>query len=175
MKINIYTDGASRGNPGNGGWGVYIEVEKKIDQKIYTQKIGGNEKNTTNNKMELLAVLEALKYLKKNLKKIFDSQDLKDLKNKLEIILHLDSEYVRKGITEWIKNWVKNNWKNSSKKEVVNKNIWQEILKYKDDINKNLLEKKYPEIKWNYVAGHTGIKGNEIADEIATSFADRLK
>lgn len=164
MKITFYTDGASRGNPGRGGWGVYIEV---IKDKLYTTNLSGEEKETTNNKMELTAAIEALKYTKKNLSKILKN-------NEIKIIIRLDSKYVKNGITEWIKSWEKNNWKGSNKKPVANLELWQELLSLKNFINDKLVKDKFSEIKWEYVEGHAGIHGNEMADKLATEAADRL-
>ena len=103
--VNIYTDGACRGNPGNGGWGVLIEY-----QDVSKEYFGG-EKNTTNNKMELKAAIEGLKALNES----------------CIVNLTTDSKYVMDGITEWIKNWKKNNWKNAAKKDVKNKDLWIEL------------------------------------------------
>ena len=100
--VNIYTDGACRGNPGDGGWGVLIKYEN-TSKEIY-----GGEKNTTNNKMELKAAIEGLKALNES----------------CVVNLTTDSKYVMQGITSWIDNWKKNNWKNSSKKDVKNKDLW---------------------------------------------------
>ncbi len=164
MKITFYIDGASRGNPGPGEWGVYIEVDK---EKLFSSKLSGGEKLTTNNQMEIKAAIEALKYIKKNLKKIL-------LNETVSITIKTDSQYVKNGITTWIKNWEKNNWRGSNKKEVANKELWQELLNLKNDINQKLKEKSFPEIKFEYVAGHSGIKGNEIADTLATTEADKF-
>ena len=103
--VNIYTDGACRGNPGSGGWGVLIEYEN------ITNEYFGGEIETTNNKMELKAAIEGLKVLKEPCK----------------VNLTTDSKYVMDGITEWIKNWKKNNWKNAAKKDVKNKDLWIEL------------------------------------------------
>ena len=103
--VNIYTDGACRGNPGSGGWGVLIEYEN------ITNEYFGGEIDTTNNKMELRAAIEGLKVLKEPCK----------------VNLTTDSKYVMDGITEWIKNWKKNNWKNAAKKDVKNKDLWIEL------------------------------------------------
>ncbi len=103
--VNIYTDGACRGNPGSGGWGVLIEYEN------ITNEYFGGEVDTTNNKMELRAAIEGLKVLKEPCK----------------VNLTTDSKYVMDGITEWIKNWKKNNWKNAAKKDVKNKDLWIEL------------------------------------------------
>tara|TARA_B100001027_G_scaffold102143_1_gene70221 strand:+ start:18 stop:449 length:432 start_codon:yes stop_codon:yes gene_type:complete len=105
--VNIYTDGACRGNPGDGGWGVLIE------HKDFSKEIFGGEKNTTNNKMELKAAIEGLAALKE----------------KCKVEVTTDSKYVMDGITLWIDNWKKNNWKNSSKKDVKNKDLWIELDK----------------------------------------------
>ena len=108
--VNIYTDGACRGNPGLGGWGVIIEYEN------ITKEYFGGEKNTTNNKMELKAAIEGLKILKEACK----------------VNITTDSKYVMDGITSWINNWKKNNWKNASKKDVKNKDLWIELAKKYD-------------------------------------------
>ena len=139
----IYTDGAARGNPGKAGWGVVIILGDKVVE------IGGASKHATNNQMELIAPIKALKYLKN-----------KKINASLEIFL--DSKYVVLGITEWIFNWQKKNWKNAAKKPVLNKELWQELYKLSQQFK----------IKWIYVEGHNGDKYNERADEIATSFAD---
>lgn len=164
MQITLYTDGASRGNPGRGGWGVYVEVKK---DKLYTTKLSGGERDTTNNKMELTATLEGLKYIKKNLSKILDDKEVK-------IKIKTDSKYVKNGITEWIINWEKNNWKGSNKKPVANQEIWKELLSVKNSINDKLTKATFSELKFEYVEGHSGIKGNEIADSLATEAADNL-
>ena len=142
-QIIIYTDGAARGNPGPAGWGAVIFTGGKKFE------IGGRTDKATNNQMELLASIEALKFLKKH-----------KIVGPVEIFC--DSKYVILGITEWIFNWQKNNWRNAAKKPVLNKELWQELFE---------LTKEF-EIKWIYVEGHSGIEHNERADVIATSFAD---
>ena len=142
-EIIIYTDGAARGNPGPAGFGVVIFLAGKKFE------LGGRTDKATNNQMELSGPIEALKFLKK--KKI-----------KGEVKIFSDSKYVLLGITEWIFNWQKNNWRNAAKKPVLNKELWQELFE---------LTKEFG-IKWEYVAGHSGIEYNERADLIATSFAD---
>lgn len=139
-KVVIFTDGSSRGNPGSGGFGVIISGDD------YVQEIGGREEKTTNNRMELLAVITALEALPRD-------------KN-LEI--NTDSAYVLSGSTRWVYGWQKNGWKTSSKEPVLNQDLWERILP--------LLEKR--NIKWNLLPGHSGIAGNERCDVIATSFAD---
>lgn len=114
MSIKVYTDGACRGNPGPGGWGVYIQLNDE-EKDLY----GGNPE-TTNNQMEMQAALEALKYLK--------DEDM-------VIELYTDSNYLRQGITEWIHNWKKNNWKTAAKKPVANRDLWIEISDLNEKMN----------------------------------------
>ncbi|RMA93108.1 ribonuclease HI [Hydrogenothermus marinus] len=140
-KVEIFTDGSSLGNPGPGGWCAILRYNKH--QKI----IKGGKKKTTNNEMELLAVVKALKQLKKP----------------CEVDLYTDSKYVVKAIKEWIHNWAKNNWKNSAKKEVSHKKLWQEIY--------NLM--KIHKINPIWVKGHSGHKENELCDKIAKQEASK--
>ena len=133
--IKIYTDGSCIGNPGNGGWAAII-----IDDEKKTQ-IKGSKKNTTNNQMELLAPIEALKKIPKG--------------SKIEIFT--DSKYVKSGITEWIPNWKKNGWKTSDKQPVKNKELWEEL---------DLLTNEF-EISWNWVKAHSTDKLNNEVDLIA--------
>ena len=133
--IKIYTDGACKGNPGVGGWGAIImQDEKNIE-------LFGGENETTNNRMELMAVIMALKEISSN----------------LELTIYTDSTYVQKGISEWIKNWKVNNWRSSSKKPVKNKDLWVEL-------DEAVGSRK---INWEWVKGHAGNEGNEKADELA--------
>ena len=134
-KIIIYTDGACSGNPGPGGWGTLV-----INGDERTELYGG-EKNTTNNQMELTAVIKALEFVG-------------GAKN---IDLWTDSQYVKNGISEWIVSWKKNGWKNSQKKPVKNKELWMKLDELRD--NKN--------ISWNWVKGHNGHVENERVDELA--------
>ena len=136
MKYKIYTDGACSGNPGPGGWAAIILVDDKIKDEI-----SGSEKNTTNNKMELLAPVRAIQKFKK----------------KSEILIYTDSTYVKDGITTWIKKWEKNGWKTASKKPVKNIELWKKL--------KNLSSKH--SIKWIWVKGHAQNKYNNLVDEIA--------
>ncbi|WP_448920555.1 ribonuclease HI [Eubacterium sp.] len=135
-EINIYTDGACSGNPGPGGWGavlVYKQTEKQLS---------GSEKETTNNRMEMTAVIEALKALKEPCK----------------VALTTDSKYVCDAINKgWVYSWKKNNWKKSDKKPALNVDLWEEML--------NLLEVHEVEFVW--VKGHNGHKYNEICDKLA--------
>ena len=133
--VTIYTDGACSGNPGPGGWGaVLISGDKEKDLK-------GGEPETTNNRMELMGAIEALRALKKPCK----------------VDLYTDSTYVRKGITEWIHSWKKNGWKTADKKPVKNADLWQELEE---------AEKKH-DVTWHWVKGHNGHPLNERADELA--------
>ena len=138
--IKIYTDGSCLGNPGNGGWAAVINDQDKIT------KISGNKKNTTNNQMELMAAIEALK-------KIPTEQ---------EVQLYTDSKYVKMGITEWIKKWSQNNWKTSSKQKVKNLELWKEL---------NIISKKH-KIKWFWVKSHAGNPSNEEVDVLAKKAAN---
>ena len=141
--ITLYTDGSSRGNPGRGGYGVILIGNKKVVE------LGGREDMTTNNRMELRATIEGLRYL-----------DNKKITG--DILIKTDSQYVLKGATEWIEGWIKKGWIGSNKKAVLNQDLWQELH--------SLLQKYKP--RFLYVRGHAGIAGNERADEIATTFAD---
>jgi ribonuclease HI len=137
MKYVIYTDGACSGNPGPGGWGAIILSEEKNETNI-----SGKEKSTTNNRMELMAPIMALRKIKKASK----------------ITIYTDSIYLKNGITTWIKNWEKNGWKNANKKPVKNKDLW---------VTLNKLSKEHV-IDWKWVKAHAGNKYNEIADKLAT-------
>ena len=137
MKYKIYTDGACSGNPGPGGWGAVI-----FDQDNKQKNISGSEKNTTNNRMELLAAIMSLKKIKTN----------------SEVVIFTDSTYVKNGITEWMKNWKKNGWKNSNKKPVKNKDLWVKLDK--------LCEAN--SVSWKWVKGHSTNEFNNLADELAT-------
>lgn len=134
-KVIIYTDGACSGNPGPGGWGAILKFENNV-KEIY-----GSELETTNNRMEMLAAIEALKALKKP----------------CNIELHTDSKYLQLGITEWIHKWIKNNWHNSKNELVKNADLWQELY----------YVIKSHDIIWKWVKGHSDIEGNEIADRLA--------
>ncbi len=144
-KIVIYTDGSSKGNPGPGGWGAIIE-ERGTSSEVRIKEMGGREVMTTNNRMELMAAIEALRSLPQG----------------VEVEVHTDSEYLMKGITIWIHNWQKNNWRTKDKKEVMNKDLWLSLLS----------EVEVREVEWNKVLGHSGHTFNERCDVLATTFAD---
>ena len=140
--IYIYTDGACRGNPGPGGWGAILECDG------YKKEINGSSKLTTNNIMELTAVIKSLELVKKT----------------SNIIITTDSTYVKNGITNWIHNWKAKGWRTANKKPVKNKNLW---------ILLDQLSQKHT-IEWKWVRGHTGHLGNERADELANQAIDSL-
>ena len=142
-KVEIFTDGACKGNPGPGGWGAILRYGT-TEKEIY-----GASKNTTNNIMELTAVIESLKNLKKP----------------CELIITTDSKYVKNGITEWIHNWKKNGWRTAAKKEVKNKELWVEL--------DSLIQ--IHSITWDWVKGHSGHPENERADLLANIAIDELK
>ncbi len=133
--VIIHTDGACSGNPGPGGWGVVM------DWNGTRKEICGGEKETTNNRMELMAAIEALNALKRNCK----------------VEMHVDSSYVKDGISKWIHGWKKNGWKTADKKPVKNVELWQAL----DEAI------KHHEISWHWVKGHVGHPENERADELA--------
>ncbi|WP_185236151.1 ribonuclease HI [Teredinibacter franksiae] len=141
-KIELFSDGACKGNPGPGGWGVLLRHEGK-EKSLY-----GGEAQTTNNRMELLAAIEGLGALKET----------------CEVVLTTDSQYVRKGITEWITNWKRNNWRNAAKKPVANKDLWQAL----DE------QAQRHKITWKWVKGHSGHRENEIADQLANKGIEDL-
>lgn len=145
--VIVFTDGACSGNPGPGGWGAIL-----VSPLGKVKEMGGAEKHTTNNKMELTASVEALRTLLK----------VKTLSTK-EIRLYTDSTYVIKGITEWIHGWKKRNWKNQEGQDIANRPIWEEL----DQVANNSGLK----VEWLYVPGHMGFHGNERCDEIAVAFA----
>ena len=138
--IKIYTDGSCLENPGNGGWAAIIFMS---NEKII---ISGRKKNTTNNQMELMAAIEALKKIPKD----------------QEVQMYTDSKYVKMGITEWIKKWSQNNWKTSSKQRVKNIELWKEL---------NDISKKH-KIEWHWVKAHAGNPNNEEVDELAKKAAN---
>mgnify|MGYP001578929589 CR=1 FL=1 len=161
-KIQIYTDGAAKGNPGPAGWGAVFLFGKEPSSpagRIF--EIGNSNDYATNNQMELTAPIEALKYIKK----ISTRKDLAEIK------VISDSKYVILGITEWIFNWQKNNWHNASKKPVLNRGLWEELFALTEELTCPPEKRK---LKWVYVKGHNENKYNDRADEIATSFAEGI-
>ncbi len=148
-KIIIFTDGASKGNPGPGGYGAVIVLsEGKV------QELGGREERTTNNRMELTGAVKAL-------------EEISEIKE--DILIYTDSKYLIGGMTEWIFNWQKNDWKKRKilpngkiiESEVLNQDLWKKLLVLAKD----------KKIEWHYVAGHSAVSGNERCDEIASSLA----
>ena len=137
--IEIHTDGSCLENPGNGGWAAIINTNGNI------KKISGSEKNTTNNRMELMATINALK----------------SINSDEEINIFTDSQYVKLGITEWINTWVKNNWKTSKKEDVKNKDLWTELY----NLNRTL------KVKWVWIKAHAGNPLNEEVDLLAKKAA----
>ena len=140
--IEIFTDGACRGNPGPGGWGALLRCNGK-EKELY-----GGEVETTNNRMELMAAIKALE----------------SLTQRSDVQLTTDSEYVKKGITQWIVNWKKRGWRTASKKPVKNTDLWQRLDKVAGEHN----------VRWHWVRGHTGHPENERADELANRGVDEL-
>ena len=140
--VEIYTDGACRGNPGPGGWGALLRY-RDVDKQLY-----GGEHLTTNNRMELKAVIEALSALSKPCK----------------VTLTSDSTYVLKGISEWLPNWKKRGWRTAGKKPVKNEDLWKTL----DDLA------EMHEIEWHWVKGHSGHIENELVDQLANRGIDEL-
>lgn len=138
--LTIYTDGSCLGNPGIGGWGATLRCLDKY------KELSGSEADTTNNRMELLAVIKALEYLKKPWK---------------VIVVYTDSKYVKDGITQWLPGWKKNGWRTSAKKPVKNQDLWERLDKVASQLN----------VTWGWVNGHSGDLGNDKADELATKAA----
>jgi ribonuclease HI len=145
--IIIYTDGSSLGNPGPGGYGCVIVFQ---DKELVVE-LGAYANATTNNKMELTAILTALEYLGKN-----------NVSSNTEIVIHTDSSYAINGITKWIFGWQKNNWMTSTKTPVLNSELWEQLV---------VLKNYFKNLTFKHVRGHAGIWGNERCDIIATSFS----
>lgn len=134
-QVTLYTDGACKGNPGIGGWGVLMQ------SGAHEKTLCGGEAHTTNNRMELTAVI----------------QGLRTLKRPCQVDIYTDSRYVMQGMTEWLANWQARNWQTAGKKPVKNKDLWQELA----------AETAKHEITWHWVKGHAGHTGNEIADQLS--------
>lgn len=141
-KVDIYTDGACRGNPGPGGWGAVLIAG------IHERELNGAEAQTTNNRMELTAAIEALAALKRA----------------CEVRLFTDSQYVRKGITEWVAQWQQRDWRTAERKPVKNVDLWQALV----------AQIERHDIAWHWVKGHSGVPGNERADRLANEAIDEL-
>ena len=141
-EVEIYTDGACRGNPGPGGWGVWM-IAGGHEKELF-----GGDADTTNNRMELMAVIEALRALKRPCK----------------VILHTDSQYVQKGISEWIHKWKARGWRTADKKLVKNVDLWMELDQ----------ARAQHDIDWRWIKGHAGHEGNEKADQLANTGVDSV-
>ena len=138
-RVHVWTDGACLGNPGPGGWGALLRWNGR------ERELSGGEAETTNNRMELMAAIQALETLKRP----------------CEVVLTTDSQYVRKGITEWMTNWKKNGWRTASKKPVKNAELWQRLDRARER----------HQVQWDWVKGHSGHPENERADELASAQA----
>lgn len=143
-ETTVFTDGASKGNPGPGGWGAIIVANDTV------RELGGREESTTNNRMELQAALEALSHV--------SSLGLKSA------AVHTDSSYLINGITKWVEAWKARGWMTLKKEEVLNQDIWRKLA--------DLIDSGNVVVEWKHVGGHVGIAGNERADRIASGFAD---
>ena len=180
MKITIYTDGSSRGNPGPGGWGCVIIVNRQQtgDNRGYENtdeviELGGREDKTTNNRMELRGAIEALHHVGSYslfVRSEYESDSKRTTTNDerlTSIEVCTDSQYVKKGMTEWIDGWIKKGWKGSTKKPVLNQDLWEMLKKEEDRLKAGGVK-----VIWTYVQAHVGITMNERADTIATMCAD---
>ncbi len=141
--VEIYADGACKGNPGPGGWGVFMRAG------AHEKELWGGERDTTNNRMELTAVIRALEALKRP----------------VPVKLYTDSKYVQQGISAWIHNWKRNGWRTAVKKPVKNADLWQEM---------DVLGRHF-QVEWTWVKGHAGNPGNERADELANRGIEDLR
>jgi ribonuclease HI len=135
LRVEVWTDGACKGNPGPGGWGALLRYGDR------EKELFGGERLTTNNRMELTAVIEALA----------------SLKRRCRVVLHTDSQYVQLGITEWLPNWMRRGWKTADRKPVKNADLWRRLHQLSEQ----------HDVHWRWVKGHAGVDGNERADELA--------
>ncbi len=142
-KVELFTDGACKGNPGLGGWGALLRFNGT------EKELCGGERDTTNNRMELMAVI----------------QGLKALNRRCAVAITTDSQYVKNGITQWIHNWKRNGWKTAAKKPVKNEDLWREL---DDAVSAH-------DISWHWVKGHSGHDENERADELANRGIEQLR
>lgn len=140
--VELFTDGACKGNPGPGGWGALLRCDG------IEKSLSGGESNSTNNRMELMAAIEGLSALKET----------------CNVVLTTDSQYVRKGITEWMAGWKRNGWRTAAKQPVKNVDLWQRL----DEQNQR------HQVQWHWVRGHTGHRENEIADSLANRGIEML-
>ncbi len=140
--VVIHTDGACRGNPGPGGWGAVLVAGR------HRRELRGGEPDTTNNRMELVAAIEALA----------------SLKRRCSVALYTDSQYLRRGVTEWLAGWKKANWKTAARKAVKNRDLWERLDALIQD----------HDVRWHWVKGHSGDAGNERADQLANEAIDEL-
>jgi len=144
-KVVIYTDGACKGNPGPGGWGALLRAADGAEKELC-----GGEAQTTNNRMEMMAVIEALAALKRP----------------CHVVLHVDSQYVLKGMTEWLQAWKAKGWRTAAKQPVKNVDLWQRL--------DALVHQSEHRIEWQWVKGHAGDPGNERADALANRGVEQL-
>ena len=142
-RVSIYADGACKGNPGPGGWGALLSYGR------HEKEMRGGERETTNNRMELTAAIEALKALKKH----------------CDVMLYTDSMYVKNGIQKWVDKWKRNNWKTASGEPVKNQDLWKSLDR----------EVSRHRISWRWVKGHSGNPGNERADQLANQAVEDMK
>lgn len=142
-RVDIWTDGACKGNPGPGGWGALLR-QGRHEKELY-----GGQDGTTNNRMELMAVIQALKALKR----------------RCVVVVHTDSQYVQKGMSEWVANWKRRDWRTADKKPVKNADLWREL---------DALVGQH-DLSWQWVRGHAGDPGNERADQLANMGVEQIR